>query len=85
MNCHLRHVPPARVTLAAREWTFPDGHSVIILSEGRLLNLGNATGRPSFVMPCSLANQVPVDGPYKPLSLLKGDRTHEILAGHTTN
>ena len=29
------------------EWTFPDGHSVIVLSEGRLLNLGNATGHPS--------------------------------------
>ncbi len=40
------------------EWTFPDGHSVIILSEGRLLNLGNATGHPSFVMSCSLTNQV---------------------------
>ncbi len=40
------------------EYTFPDGHSVIILSEGRLLNLGNATGHPSFVMSCSFTNQV---------------------------
>jgi adenosylhomocysteinase len=40
------------------EWTFPDGHSVIILSEGRLLNLGNATGHPSFVMSNSFTNQV---------------------------
>ena len=40
------------------EYTFPDGHSVIVLSEGRLLNLGNATGHPSFVMSCSFANQV---------------------------
>jgi adenosylhomocysteinase len=32
------------------EWTFPDGHGIIVLSEGRLLNLGNATGHPSFVM-----------------------------------
>ncbi|MDE0573815.1 adenosylhomocysteinase [Demequina sp. B12] len=40
------------------EWTFADGHSVIILSEGRLLNLGNATGHPSFVMSTSFANQV---------------------------
>jgi hypothetical protein len=32
------------------EWTFPDGHSIIVLSEGRLMNLGNATGHPSFVM-----------------------------------
>ncbi len=39
-------------------WTFPDGHSVIILSEGRLLNLGNATGHPSFVMSNSFTNQV---------------------------
>ena len=40
------------------EWRFPDGHTVIILSEGRLLNLGNATGHPSFVMSNSFANQV---------------------------
>src|SRR4051812_1669326 len=39
------------------EWRFPDGHSVIILSEGRLLNLGNATGHPSFVMSNSFSNQ----------------------------
>jgi adenosylhomocysteinase len=40
------------------EWQFSDGHSVIVLSEGRLLNLGNATGHPSFVMSNSFANQV---------------------------
>ena len=40
------------------EWTFPDGHSVIVLSEGRLMNLGNATGHPSFVMSTSFTNQV---------------------------
>ena len=40
------------------EWRFTDGHSVIILSEGRLLNLGNATGHPSFVMSNSFTNQV---------------------------
>jgi adenosylhomocysteinase len=39
------------------EWRFPDGHSVIVLSEGRLMNLGNATGHPSFVMSNSFANQ----------------------------
>ena len=38
-------------------WTFPDGKSIIVLSEGRLLNLGNATGHPSFVMSNSFANQ----------------------------
>jgi adenosylhomocysteinase len=40
------------------EWTFADGHSIIVLSEGRLLNLGNATGHPSFVMSNSFSNQV---------------------------
>jgi adenosylhomocysteinase len=40
------------------EWVFPDGHGVIVLSEGRLLNLGNATGHPSFVMSNSFTNQV---------------------------
>ncbi len=39
-------------------WHFPDGHGVIVLSEGRLLNLGNATGHPSFVMSNSFTNQV---------------------------
>ena len=39
-------------------WTFPDGHSVIVLAEGRLVNLGCATGHPSFVMSCSFSNQV---------------------------
>jgi adenosylhomocysteinase len=39
------------------EWRFPDGHSIIVLSEGRLLNLGNATGHPSFVMSNSFTNQ----------------------------
>jgi len=39
------------------EWRFSDGHSIIVLSEGRLLNLGNATGHPSFVMSNSFSNQ----------------------------
>jgi adenosylhomocysteinase len=39
-------------------WDFPDGHSVIILAEGRLVNLGCATGHPSFVMSASFTNQV---------------------------
>lgn len=39
------------------KWTFPDGHSVLILAEGRLLNLGCATGHPSFVMSASFTNQ----------------------------
>ena len=40
------------------EFVFPDGHSIIVLAEGRLLNLGSATGHPSFVMSCSFTNQV---------------------------
>ena len=49
-----------RVTIKPQvdEWRFPDGHTVIVLSEGRLLNLGNATGHPSFVMSNSFTNQV---------------------------
>ncbi|MFG1647652.1 adenosylhomocysteinase [Amycolatopsis sp. NPDC049252] len=39
------------------EWTFTDGHAIIVLSEGRLMNLGNATGHPSFVMSNSFTNQ----------------------------
>ncbi|MET0750407.1 MAG: adenosylhomocysteinase [Solirubrobacterales bacterium] len=48
-----------RVTIKPQvdEWTFGDGHSIIVLSEGRLLNLGNATGHPSFVMSNSFTNQ----------------------------
>ncbi|QYN22812.1 adenosylhomocysteinase [Amycolatopsis sp. DSM 110486] len=40
------------------EWVFPNGNTIIVLSEGRLLNLGNATGHPSFVMSNSFSNQV---------------------------
>jgi adenosylhomocysteinase len=47
-----------RIKPQVDQWIFPDGHGVIILSEGRLLNLGNATGHPSFVMSNSFTNQV---------------------------
>ena len=49
-----------RVTVKPQvdKWVFEDGHAVIVLSEGRLLNLGNATGHPSFVMSNSFTNQV---------------------------
>jgi adenosylhomocysteinase len=40
------------------QWIFPDGHSILVLAEGRLLNLGCATGHPSFVMSASFTNQV---------------------------
>jgi len=50
----------ARVNIKPQydEWVFPDGHSVLVLAEGRLMNLGCATGHPSFVMSCSFTNQV---------------------------
>jgi len=49
-----------RVTIKPQvdRFEFPDGHGVIMLAEGRLLNLGCATGHPSFVMSCSFTNQV---------------------------
>ena len=46
-----------RVKPQVDQWVFPDGHAIIVLSEGRLLNLGNATGHPSFVMSNSFTNQ----------------------------
>jgi adenosylhomocysteinase len=57
----LTRVPGVRrVTIKPQvdEWTFPDGHSIIVLAEGRLMNLGCATGHPSFVMSNSFTNQV---------------------------
>ncbi|WP_346074451.1 adenosylhomocysteinase, partial [Saccharopolyspora thermophila] len=56
----LERVPGIRrqeIKPQVHEYTFPDGHSIIVLSEGRLLNLGNATGHPSFVMSNSFTNQ----------------------------
>jgi len=50
-------ITKAEIKPQVHEWTFADGHSVIVLSEGRLLNLGNATGHPSFVMSSSFSNQ----------------------------
>jgi adenosylhomocysteinase len=47
-----------RIKPQVDEWVFPDGHAIILLSEGRLLNLGNATGHPSFVMSNSFTNQM---------------------------
>src|SRR2546421_27144 len=56
----LTHVPGIeRINIKPQvdKWVFPDGHAIILLSEGRLLNLGNATGHPSFVMSSSFSNQ----------------------------
>jgi adenosylhomocysteinase len=55
----LRDSDVKRVTIKPQvdEFVFGDGHSIIVLSEGRLLNLGNATGHPSFVMSNSFTNQ----------------------------
>ncbi len=47
-----------RIKPQVDRWVFPDGHAIILLSEGRLLNLGNATGHPSFVMSNSFSNQI---------------------------
>ena len=55
---HLPGVVRRTIKPQVDEWAFPDGHSIIVLSEGRLLNLGNATGHPSFVMSNSFTNQV---------------------------
>jgi adenosylhomocysteinase len=57
----LKKVPGIRKTNIKPQydlWSFPDGHGVLILAEGRLLNLGCATGHPSFVMSNSFTNQV---------------------------
>ncbi len=54
---HLDGVEKINIKPQVDEWVFPDGHSIIVLSEGRLLNLGNATGHPSFVMSNSFTNQ----------------------------
>jgi adenosylhomocysteinase len=55
---HIDGVERINIKPQVDEWRFSDGHSVIVLSEGRLLNLGNATGHPSFVMSNSFTNQV---------------------------
>ncbi|MGI8987086.1 MAG: adenosylhomocysteinase [Nocardioidaceae bacterium] len=57
----LQRTPGVRRTTVKPQvdvWTFEDGHTIIVLSEGRLMNLGNATGHPSFVMSNSFTNQV---------------------------
>ena len=57
----LEHLPGAKrieIKPQVHEWVLPGGKSIIVLSEGRLMNLGNATGHPSFVMSTSFANQV---------------------------
>jgi adenosylhomocysteinase len=51
-------VKPIKIKDQYHQWLFPDGHSVLVLAEGRLLNLGCATGHPSFVMSASFTNQV---------------------------
>ena len=53
-----RGIERSNIKPQSDEFAFPDGHSVMILAEGRLLNLGCATGHPSFVMSCSFTNQV---------------------------
>jgi adenosylhomocysteinase len=55
---HVEGIRKINIKPQVDKWVFPDGHAVIVLSEGRLLNLGNATGHPSFVMSNSFTNQV---------------------------
>jgi adenosylhomocysteinase len=55
---HLDGIRRINIKPQVDEWVFADGHAIIVLSEGRLLNLGNATGHPSFVMSNSFTNQV---------------------------
>jgi adenosylhomocysteinase len=54
---HIAGIERVNIKPQVDKWVFPDGHAVIVLSEGRLLNLGNATGHPSFVMSNSFTNQ----------------------------
>ena len=58
-------------------FVFPDGHGVIVLAEGRLVNLGCATGHPSFVMSNSFTNQVLAQ-----ISLWDNQKTHQYERGH---
>ena len=58
LNHSLNHPPTPSYCPQVDRFIFPDGHGVIVLAEGRLLNLGCATGHPSFVMSCSFTNQV---------------------------
>ena len=51
-------IKKTEIKAQVHRFEFPDGHGIIVLAEGRLLNLGCATGHPSFVMSCSFANQV---------------------------
>jgi hypothetical protein len=55
--CCLRHATRLTSSPQVDKYIFEDGHGVIVLAEGRLLNLGCATGHPSFVMSCSFTNQ----------------------------
>jgi adenosylhomocysteinase len=55
---NVKNIKKVNVKPQYDEWIFPDGHSVLVLAEGRLLNLGCATGHPSFVMSASFTNQV---------------------------
>merc|ERR1712232_1251557 len=58
-------------------FVFPDGHGVIVLAEGRLLNLGCATGHPSFVISCSFTNQTVAQ-----LELWKERTSGKYASGH---
>merc|ERR1712187_833028 len=54
---HVKDIKKSEIKPRVHRFTFPDGHGIILLAEGRLLNLGCATGHPSFVMSNSFTNQ----------------------------
>jgi hypothetical protein len=72
-NCPLSYAGIKRQNIKPQvdRFIFPDGHGVIVLAEGRLLNLGCATGHPSFVMSCSFTNQVRVLSSYNNWLMLR--------------
>jgi len=57
MDALMKETTKQNIKLQVDRFVFPDGHGIIVLAEGRLLNLGCATGHPSFVMSCSFTNQ----------------------------
>jgi adenosylhomocysteinase len=78
-----KDVKKINIKTGCDRWVYPDGHGVIVLAEGRLLNLGCATGHPSFVMSCSFTNQVVAQLEiWKEKDTKKYDKTVYVLPKH---
>jgi len=78
-----KDVKKINIKAGCDRWVYPDGHGVIVLAEGRLLNLGCATGHPSFVMSCSFTNQVVAQLElWKEKDTKKYDKTVYVLPKH---